>query len=226
VEGVHRNRTFTSIFKKRIYEDGLCIINAEPVVPPPESSLKAHSALGTTQMRFQQVGEKETVMELVKKLEMGQLMSKKATNGFLRKHLSIVTETAFFFVNNLDIEELLPEDGKVFADHLMLRVKGRQEVRMAVEGRSSRRGFAYLTFATPNPLTQPHRGGQARRRRPKHSSRRTRQPASSSPSTNSSSPCCALFWRTSYAASPRLRGMRSPLGRRRERPSEGAWQSA
>ena len=79
-----------------------------------------------TFVEFKKIGDKETKVELVTKLELDGLTSKGISKAILAKELGLVEDAAFYFNKILKAEEMENGDGEVIAEHLMKRLKERE----------------------------------------------------------------------------------------------------
>jgi hypothetical protein len=128
---VHRNRHFRSRMKLYKVDDDSSIIVVEPDMgePPLASSLvsedlkHSHSATESSIIYFHNVGLKSVKVEATLKLEMGELVSKKATFQCLTECLEDFRKSAFDLVCMLGTSEMTEEDGRFLGEELMNAVK-------------------------------------------------------------------------------------------------------
>ena len=108
-----------SLFKA---DKSTIVLISEPVVVKKGEETKAKE---TTAIRFCKVGEKETKVELVTKVELGDTVSKRAAKRSFGKHLAVATDASYYFAILLESGEASEEDGRAFGEQLMKRVNER-----------------------------------------------------------------------------------------------------
>jgi hypothetical protein len=74
-------------------------------------------------VRFCNIGEKKTKVEIVTRLELGGEATKAAARKSSKRRLAVGIDAAFYFDNILSCVEATEEDGRRFGDQLMLRIK-------------------------------------------------------------------------------------------------------
>jgi len=74
-------------------------------------------------MKFKSRGEKEIEVEVILSLNIGSLVSAKATKATLMAHLDCIINAAFYFNNMLTSSEVTKEDGRAIGGALMLATK-------------------------------------------------------------------------------------------------------
>ena len=128
--GMHGDRIFLSKMKvHRIHSDNYVItIDAIEGNQTDVSNATEHTALS-----FKKVRERETKIEMVALIELGQRVSTNAVKAYLLKYLGQITRSAHHFHNILSSDIVTTADARHFAEELMHNVKRKGKTKQKIE---------------------------------------------------------------------------------------------